>query len=61
MWVNQGRQGPYPNQWHNETKVPAEQAEHVEDDVAPVAAEYVPAKARDEEKSTGRSIWKTSA
>ncbi len=32
-----------------ETKVPAIQAEQVEDDVAPVTAEYVPAKARDEE------------
>jgi hypothetical protein len=27
-----------------ETKVPAVQAEQVEDDVAPVTAEYVPAK-----------------
>jgi hypothetical protein len=32
-----------------ETKLPAIQAEQVEDDVAPVKAEYVPAKARDEE------------
>jgi hypothetical protein len=32
-----------------ETKLPAIQAEQVEDDVAPVAAEYVPAKARNEE------------
>jgi hypothetical protein len=32
-----------------ETKVPAIQAEQVEDDVAPVAEEYVPAKARNEE------------
>ena len=32
-----------------ETKLPAIQAEQVEDDVAPVMAEYVPAKARDEE------------
>ncbi len=32
-----------------ETHVPAIQAEQVEDDVAPVTAEYVPAKARDEE------------
>ncbi len=32
-----------------ETKLPATQAEQVEDDVAPVTAEYVPAKARDEE------------
>jgi hypothetical protein len=31
------------------TQVPAIQAEQVEDDVAPVAAEYVPTKARDEE------------
>jgi hypothetical protein len=32
-----------------ETKLPARQAEQVEDDVAPVTAEYVPANARDEE------------
>jgi hypothetical protein len=32
-----------------ETTLPAIQAEQVEDDVAPVTAEYVPAKARDEE------------
>ena len=32
-----------------ETKVPAIQAEQVEDDVAPVAAEYVPAKVSHEE------------
>ncbi len=32
-----------------ETIVPGIHAEQVEDDVAPVAAEYVPAKARDEE------------
>ena len=31
------------------TTVPAIQAEQVEDDVAPVTAEYVPAKASDEE------------
>jgi hypothetical protein len=30
------------------TKRPAVQAEQVEDEVAPVAAEYVPAKASDE-------------
>jgi hypothetical protein len=30
-------------------KIPAAQAEQVADDVAPVTAEYVPAKARDEE------------
>ena len=44
--MNQGRQGPHPNQRHDETQVPAVQAEQVEDDVAPVTAEYVPAKAR---------------
>ncbi len=32
-----------------ETKVPAIQAEQVEVDVAPVTAEYVPAKTSDEE------------
>ncbi len=32
-----------------ETKLPAIQAEQVEDDVAPMTAEYVPAKASDEE------------
>ena len=32
-----------------ETKLPAIQAVQVEDDVAPVTAEYVPAKASDEE------------
>ena len=32
-----------------ETKLPAIQAAQVEDDVAPVTAEYVPAKASDEE------------
>jgi hypothetical protein len=32
-----------------ETQEPAIQAEHVEDDVAPVKAEYVPAKASHEE------------
>jgi hypothetical protein len=32
-----------------ETIVPAIQAEQVADDVAPVTAEYVPARARDEE------------
>ena len=31
------------------TKLPAIQAEQVEDDVAPVTAEYVPAKASDQE------------
>ncbi len=49
MRVNQGRQDPQPNQGHVEIKVPATQAEQVADDVAPVTAEYVPAKARDEE------------
>ncbi len=39
---------PHPNQWHMETKVPAIQTEQVEDDVASVTAEYVPAKASDE-------------
>ncbi len=34
----------HSNQWHIEAKVPELQAEHVEDDVAPVTAEYVPAK-----------------
>jgi hypothetical protein len=32
-----------------ETLVPAIQVEQVEDNVAPVTVEYVPAKARDEE------------
>ncbi len=32
-----------------ETKLPAIQVEQVEDDVAPVTAEYVPAKASDAE------------
>jgi hypothetical protein len=32
-----------------ETKLPAIQAKQVEEDVAPVTAEYVPGKARDEE------------
>jgi hypothetical protein len=49
VWVNQGCQGPHPNQWHIETIVPTIQAEQVADDVVPVTAEYVPAKARDEE------------
>ncbi len=35
-----------------ETIVPAIQAEQVADDVAPVTAEYVPAKASDEEYGT---------
>ncbi len=47
--VNQGHQNPHPNQRHIKTKAPATQAEQVEDDVAPVTAEYVPAKAKDEE------------
>ncbi len=34
---------PHPNQCHMETKLPAMQAEQVEDDVAPITAEYVPA------------------
>ena len=46
MRVNQVRQDPQPNQGHVEIKVPATQAEQV---VAPATAEYVPAKARDEE------------
>jgi hypothetical protein len=33
-----------------ETQVPATQVEQVEDDVAPVAAEYVPANAGDEKE-----------
>ena len=37
-----------------ETKLPAIQAEQAEDDVAPVTAEYVPAKTRDE--CTGKPI-----
>jgi hypothetical protein len=44
MWVQQGHQEPHPNQWHIETKLPAIQGEQLEDDVAPVTAEYVPAK-----------------
>jgi hypothetical protein len=45
------RPSPQSNQWHMETKpeLPARQAEQVEDDVAPVTAEYVPAIASDEE------------
>jgi hypothetical protein len=39
----------HPNQGCIETKVPVLQAEHVVDDGAPVTAEYVPAKASDEE------------
>ena len=46
MRVNRGRQDPQPNHGHVEIKVPATQAEQVEDDVATVTAEYVPAKAR---------------
>jgi hypothetical protein len=46
MRVNQGRQDPQPNQEHVETQVPATQAKQAKDDVAPVTAEYVPAKAR---------------
>ncbi len=38
-----------PNQQHIETQIPAIQAEQVEDDVAPVTAEYVPTKASHEE------------
>ena len=49
MWVNRGRKGYHPNQLHVETQVPAIQAEQVEDAVAPVTSEYVPAKVRDEE------------
>jgi hypothetical protein len=45
----QGHQGPHSNKSQVETQVPALQAEQVEDDVAPVTAEYVPAKPRDEE------------
>jgi hypothetical protein len=44
-----GNQGPHPNQWHVETQVPAIQTEQAADDVAPVMAEYVPAKASREE------------
>ena len=43
---------PHPNQRHGmvvEIQVPAIQAEQVEDNVAPVTAEYVPAKASHEE------------
>ncbi len=43
------------NQKRVETIVPAIQAEQVEDDVAPATAEYVPAKARDEEYGYGDS------
>ena len=39
MRVNRGRQDPQPNHGHVEIKVPATQAEQVEDDVAPVTAE----------------------
>ncbi len=47
VWgVNQGHQGPYPNRLHVQTQIPAAQAEQVDDDVAPVTAEYVPIKAR---------------
>jgi hypothetical protein len=37
-----------------ETKVPAIQAVQVEDELAPVMAEYVPAKASDEEECVSR-------
>jgi hypothetical protein len=37
------------NQWHIDTKIPAIQAEQVEDDVPPVTAEYVPVTASDKE------------
>ncbi len=40
---------PNPNQLYIDTKVPALQAMHVEDNVAPVTAEYVPVQASDEE------------
>ena len=49
VWVSQGCQGPQLNHCHVGTQVPAIQAEQVEDDVAPVAAEYVPAKVSHEE------------
>jgi hypothetical protein len=42
-----------------ETKLPAIQAEQVEDDVAPVAPEYVPEKKSDEEY--GHADLNTSA
>jgi hypothetical protein len=37
------------NQCHMETTLPAIQAEQVEDELAPVTTEYVPAKTSDEE------------
>jgi hypothetical protein len=40
-----------------ETKRPAIQAEQVEDDVAPVAAEYVPAKGIHEGKKARTRAW----
>ncbi len=40
---------PVMSRTHIETNLPAMQAEQVEDDVAPVTVEYVPAKASDEE------------
>jgi hypothetical protein len=40
---------PPQSMTYMEAKLPAIQAEQVEDDVAPVAAEYVPAKPSDEE------------
>jgi hypothetical protein len=45
------RKGETENPMHllMETTLPAIQAEQVEDDVAPVTAEYVPAKGSDEE------------
>ncbi len=50
LCVHQERHTPHPIQWYIcDTVVPAIQAEQVVDDVAPVTAEYVPAKASDEE------------
>jgi hypothetical protein len=49
MGKPKSRQGAQPNQWQVETQVPATQAEQVKYDMAPVTAEYVPAKANDEE------------
>jgi hypothetical protein len=41
---------PFPiNDVYIETNVPSIQAEHVEDDVAPVTVEYVPANVSDDE------------
>ncbi len=44
-----GHQDSHPQSMTYGDKLPAIQAEQVEDDVAPVTAEYFPAKSNDEE------------